>query len=66
MTHRAVEAFSMEVLAHGLHPSVARFDGEVTTSAHSLEHSRPVWNKDPFGSTIYISISNTRQCLRFS
>ena len=64
MTHRAVEAFSMEVLAHGLHPSVARFDGEVATSAHGLEHSRPVWNKDPFGSTISISI--TRRCLTLS
>ena len=64
MTHRAVEAFSMEVLAHGLHPSVARFDGEVATSTHGLEHSRPVWNKDPFGSPISISI--TRRCLMLS
>lgn len=45
VTHRAVEAFRMEVLAHGLDPFVARFDGEAAPRAHCLEHGVPIYGQ---------------------
>lgn len=37
----AVEALGVEVLVHGLHPPVAGLNGELTCSAHGLEHDCP-------------------------
>lgn len=43
LTGSAVEALCVEVLAHGLHPSVPRLNREFTARTHGLEHGRPVF-----------------------
>lgn len=42
LTSRAIEAFRMPVLVEGLHPAIARLNGELATIALSLEHGVPI------------------------
>jgi len=55
-TSSTVETFGVVILSHGLHPSVTRLNGKLTSSAHGLEQGSPMFF------TIEFSILNVKLC----